>query len=231
MNLKVKLRAWTSLRKVRTDYRLATTTLKIFLAAGVLLPTTSHAKPHDLNLVLITGPYAINDEDVNQVVQLSAAKLSEAGIGFKRIRRLRLADKCEALNHLSTKASYFSCQRKALQKYKFSKNKGYLHFIVPPMIEGTFGYLAGISEGRCVAKTSRSYSISNAIAIRKPSGLPGLPLSGLVMTHEIGHSTGAGHDAAGSLTVMDPNAGAWFNVFGDLPWSQSTKNQIKRCIR
>lgn len=202
--------------------------LGMVLLAGA---TNTLAKPHDLNLVLINGQYAISDEEVNQVIQSSAAKLSEAGIGFKRIRRLRLEDKCEALNRLSTKSNYFSCQRKGLQKYKFSKNKGYLHFIVPPMIEGNLGYLGGISESRCVAKTSRSYSISNAIAIRKPSGLPGLPLSGLVMTHEIGHSTGAGHDAAGSLTVMDPNAGAWFNVFGDLPWSQSTKNQIRKCLK
>lgn len=202
--------------------------LGMVLLAGA---TNTLAKPHDLNLVLINGQYAISDEEVNQVIQSSAAKLSEAGVGFKRIRKTRVADQCAQLNNLAKRLSYYACQKRALQKKRFNNYRGYTHFIAPPMVEGSFGYVAGVSDARCVARTSRSYSLSNAIAIRLPSGLPGLPLSGLVMTHEIGHSTGAGHDPASSLTVMNPNAGFLFNQHGDLPWSESTKNQIRKCLK
>jgi len=206
------------------------TNLKLTLTLlSILLSGNCYAKPHDLNLVLINGSYSITEEQSNSMIQLAAQSLGEASVGFRRIRKLRVNDKCVDKLSLAKSHSYFSCQKKALQKFKFSKNKGYIHFIAPPMVQGNFGYVGGYSDARCVRTTSRVHSIGNAINVRMPSGLPGLPLSSLVMAHELGHSSGAGHD--NSVSVMHPNAGYHFNQLGYLPWSQASKNQIKGCLK
>lgn len=194
----------------------------------LLLPSLALAQ-RDLNLVLIDGPYALTDQQVDQVVQNVATKVSDPGIGFRRIRKIRVSDKCSKWLNLANSLTYYNCQKKALQKLKFSKNQGYIHFVAPPMVVGNLGYVGGWSDGKCMRKTTRVHSLGNGISANLATGQDRLGLSSLVMSHELAHSTGALHDPQSTIAVMHPNAGYYFTLLGFLPWSKTSVSAIKKC--
>ncbi len=197
-----------------------------FLCASQANATPNPAFYSPIEVIHLKGPYAVNEAQAMEIVQLANQMLSTAfpgGLGAF----YTLNDKYRRLHTIGTslqKATKYSAYFRKTKPY----NKNTRHYIMaPPMIDnGLIGYIGGWSK-TCQYFRKPRYSYGNAIWKNRYTGDSRKIHSAIIMAHEIGHQMGMHHDGSG-CTIMNP-AAASCSGGKLLTFSEKSKRQARNC--
>lgn len=177
-----------------------------------------------LTVLLVTGPYSVDVGQARIVIDKSKAHFAEAGVKLKVNRIIKVRDSYPRLNKLDKGDQKLWLYREVVWKRGYNRrNRTYV--ILPPMIDSSgIRWIGGFAENsRCLL---RGVAVGNAQAVSN-SGQERLTSSGICMSHETAHLTGATH--IDGINIMDPAAlQFWDRPVGFL---QSTIYRMRRCLK
>ena len=177
-----------------------------------------------VSLLLVTGPYSLDVGSARIVIDKSKAHYAEAGVNLKVSRIIKIRDNYPRLNKLDKGDQKLWLYREVVWKRGYNRrNRTYV--MLPPMIDSSgIRWIGGYAESsRCLP---RGVAVGNAQAVSN-SGQERLTSSGICMSHEIAHLTGATH--IDGVNIMDGAALRYWEQ--PIRFLQSTVYRIRRCLK
>ena len=167
--------------------------------------------------------------------RIDSAIIAQAAMRFKGIGvKIKVASYRKIRDHFP--------QYSALSqvKYRFSIWQSYMakklwgtlkhNEIVVVLLNPAYGngglYVAGVANSVCGIHHRFPFLVVNILEFRS-SGRPGVPFSGIALTHELGHIVGANH--VNDQSIMDYGALAYSDIH-PVNFSAVSVDEIKKCL-